>query len=312
MMATNNSSVCFGFVAKCWLEEKRMCVKRSTWAVYFLIVEKHLNPAFGQCESLSEKSVQKYVYDKLLSGLSVKSVQDTIMVLRMIIRFAERYHGWPHHDLTIHYPRQNSKGLLKVFSLEQYRTLLNHVKEHFSFKNLGVLICMSTGLRIGEVCGLKWSDIDLDNSVITVNRTIERIYVFNGDRRATMLIESTPKTESSHREIPISNFLVQILRSYGKKCCDSHFVITNRSVPTEPRVYRNYYHRLLRELHLPMLTFHGLRHSFATRCIESGCDYKTVSVILGHADIATTLNLYVHPNNEQKKRCINKVFRALT
>ena len=97
-----------------------------------------------------------------------------------------------------------------------------------------------------------------------------------------------------------------------KKIVNGKFhVLTNEEKPTEPRTYRNYYKRMMEQLNIPPLNFHGLRHSFATRCIESNCDYKTVSVILGHSDITTTLNLYVHPNMEQKKRCIDKVFKSI-
>ena len=97
-----------------------------------------------------------------------------------------------------------------------------------------------------------------------------------------------------------------------KKVVNANFyVLTNEEKPTEPRTYRNYYYRLMQRLDIPCLKYHGLRHSFATRCVESNCDYKTISVLLGHANITTTLNLYVHPNMEQKKRCIGKMFRSL-
>lgn len=91
----------------------------------------------------------------------------------------------------------------------------------------------------------------------------------------------------------------------------SFFVLTNSDKPTEPRTYRNYYKRLLNQLGIPPLKFHGLRHSFATRCIESNCDYKTVSVLLGHSNISTTLNLYVHPNMDQKKKCVEQMLKSL-
>mgnify|MGYP003434951792 len=91
----------------------------------------------------------------------------------------------------------------------------------------------------------------------------------------------------------------------------SFYVLTNSAQPTEPRTYRNYYKRLMKELDMPKLKFHGLRHSFATRCIEGKCDYKTVSVLLGHSNISTTLNLYVHPNMEQKKKCVEQMFKTL-
>ena len=101
-----------------------------------------------------------------------------------------------------------------------------------------------------------------------------------------------------------------ILRTYQDNY-PQRIVLTNDIKPTEPRTYRSYYEKLLKELDIPKLKFHGLRHSFATRCIESKCDYKTVSVILGHSNISTTLNLYVHPNIEQKKKCINQMCRFL-
>ena len=110
----------------------------------------------------------------------------------------------------------------------------------------------------------------------------------------------------------MSEELIGIIKPIKARCfCNSYFILTNTSVPTEPRTYRNYYKKLLTKLGVPFLKFHCLRHSFATRCIEGKCDYKTVSVLLGHSNISTTLNLYVHPNMEQKKRCIEQMCRVL-
>ena len=124
-------------------------------------------------------------------------------------------------------------------------------------------------------------------------------------------IIGTPKTQNSIRDIPMNKELLKMLRPLKKIVNGKFYVLTNEEKPTEPRTYRNYYKRMMEQLNIPPLKFHGLRHSFATRCIESNCDYKTVSVILGHSDITTTLNLYVHPNMEQKKRCIDKVFKSI-
>ena len=109
----------------------------------------------------------------------------------------------------------------------------------------------------------------------------------------------------------MSKELLSIVKPLKKVVNDDFYVLTNENEPTEPRTYRNYYKKLMEQLKMPQLKFHGLRHSFATRCIESNCDYKTVSVILGHSNISTTLNLYVHPNMEQKKKCINKMLKSL-
>ena len=103
---------------------------------------------------------------------------------------------------------------------------------------------------------------------------------------------------------------LDLIRHLKKVVRDEYFILTNDAKPTEPRTYRNYYKRLLKKLDIPDIKFHGLRHSFATRCIEANSDYKTVSVILGHSNISTTLNLYVHPNKEQKKKCIDRMLKS--
>lgn len=166
-------------------------------------------------------------------------------------------------------------------------------------------------MRIGEICGLLWSDIDVENGIIKVRRTVQRIYVIDGETRHTEILIDTPKTKNSIRDIPMTTELYKIIKPLKKVVNNDFYVITNEAKPTEPRTYRNYYERLIKRLGIPKLKFHGLRHSFATRCIESKCDYKTVSVILGHSNISTTLNLYVHPNMEQKKKCIDQMYRAL-
>ena len=133
----------------------------------------------------------------------------------------------------------------------------------------------------------------------------------DGEKKYTKLIISSPKTKSSIREIPMNHQLLAMVKPLMKIVNPDYFILTNEIKPTEPRTYRNYYKHLMEKLEIPKLKFHGLRHSFATRCIESNCDYKTVSVLLGHSNITTTLNLYVHPNMEQKKKCINKMFKSM-
>ena len=200
---------------------------------------------------------------------------------------------------------------LEVLSVANHKKILNYIQSHFSFPGLGIYISLSTGLRIGEICALKWSDINVYDGILTVNRTIERIYIIEGERKHTELVINTPKTKNSCREIPINKELLTMLKPLKKVINDDYYILTNDERPTEPRTYRNYYKRLMEKLDIPKLKYHGLRHSFATRCIEVGCDYKTVSVLLGHSNISTTLDLYVHPNMEQKKRCITKVFKSL-
>lgn len=248
---------------------------------------------------------------KIENGLSVKSVKDILIVLKMVMKFGVKNEWMDYQEWDIKYPTTSTTKELEVLSVANHKKILNHIQSHFSFAGLGVYISLCTGLRIGEVCALKWSDINVSEGTITVNRTIERIYIIDGTEKHTELIINSPKTQNSCREIPMTKELLAMVKPLKKVVNEDFYVLTNDEHPTEPRTYRNYYSKLMAKLGIPKLKYHGLRHSFATRCIEAGCDYKTVSVLLGHSNISTTLDLYVHPNMEQKKRCIAKVFKSL-
>ena len=298
-------------IAAAWKEYKRPYVKQSTMAAYVLILENHILPTFGEDNSLPEQSVQAFVLHKIESGLSTKSVKDILIVLKMVMKFGVKKEWMTYYEWDIKYPPSSENKVLDVLSVTNHRKILNHIQSHFTFMGLGIYISLSTGLRIGEICALKWSDINVTDGILTVNRTIERIYIIEGEKKHTELVINTPKTKNSCREIPMNKELLGMLKPLKKVVNDDYYILTNDERPTEPRSYRNYYKRLMEKLDIPKLKYHGLRHSFATRCIEVGCDYKTVSVLLGHSNISTTLNLYVHPNMEQKKRCIDKVFKSL-
>ena len=298
-------------IAVAWKEYKRPYVKQSTMAAYVLILENHIIPYFGDSDSLHEKEVQAFVLQKLEKGLSIKSVKDIMIVLKMMMKFGVKNEWMDYYEWDIKYPTISTNKELEVLSVANHKKVLNHIQNHFSFSGLGIYISLCTGLRIGEVCALKWSDINTMDGTITVNRTIERIYIIDGTQKHTELVINTPKTQNSCREIPMTKELLAMMKPLKKVVNDDFYILTNAEYPTEPRTYRNYYTKLMEKLGIPKLKYHGLRHSFATRCIEAGCDYKTVSVLLGHSNISTTLDLYVHPNMEQKKRCIAKVFKSL-
>lgn len=294
-----------------WKADKKQYVKKSSFSAYTLLIENHLQPVFGDQFIIEETDVQNFVFQKLESGLSHKTIKDILIVLKMILKFGAKHKWLDYTPFDIQFPTEREKHNIEVLSRADQKKIMSYIHEHFTFRNLGVYICLSAGMRIGEVCALTWEDIDTDNGVISVNRTIQRIYVIEEGNRRTELILDTPKTKNSIREIPISKDLLRILKPFKKIVNPSFFVLTNDAKPTEPRTYRSYYKNLMKELNMPELKFHGLRHSFATRCIESNCDYKTVSVLLGHSNISTTLNLYVHPNMEQKKKAIEQMFKAL-
>ena len=294
-----------------WKEDKKQYVKQSTLAAYVLILENPIYPTFGEMYELEENKVQEFALQKINNGLSKKSIKDILIVLKMILKFGVKHGYLDYKEWEIRFPTEDEKQHLEVLSISHQKRIMSFIQEHFTFKNLGIYICLSTGLRIGEVCALTWDDINIELGIISIKRTIERIYIIDGEKRHTELIINTPKTKNSIREIPITKELIRILKPLKKIVNGNYYILTNEEKPTEPRTYRNYYKKLMKDLNIPELKFHGLRHSFATRCIESNCDYKTVSVILGHSNISTTLDLYVHPNMEQKKKCIDRMIKGL-
>ena len=298
-------------IADSWKEEKRPYVKRSTFAAYMLTLENHLLPYFGNMTELSEPTVQSFVLDKLNSGLCIKTIKDILIVLKMIMKHGVKNKWIDHAEWDIKYPTATTTSGIEVLTIANHKKILDHIKANFSFRSLGIYLCLTTGLRIGEICALRWEDINVQNGTLQVKRTIERIYVIDGEKKHTELVINDPKTPNSVREIPLSGEALSLIKPLMKVVNKGFYVLSNGSKPIEPRTYRTYYKSLMKSLNIPAIKFHGLRHSFATRCIESNCDYKTVSVLLGHSDISTTLNLYVHPNMEQKKRCITKMFKSL-
>ena len=219
--------------------------------------------------------------------------------------------------------KEDKRQYVKRSTFSAYTLLIeNHILPSFGNKTLieeqnvqsFVFRELDKGLShktIKDIFALTWEDLDIENGIIHVQKTIQRIYIIEDNRKHTEIILDTPKTKNSIREIPMTRDLLKMIRPLKKVVNDRFYVLTNEATPTEPRTYRNYYKQFMQTLGLPAMKFHGLRHSFATRCIESKCDYKTVSVLLGHSNISTTLNLYVHPNLEQKKRCMEQMSKLL-
>lgn len=297
----------FREISAFWLNAKRPLVRHSTLCAYLLSLRTHLLPHFGGATSISESDVQQFVLSKCSSGLSTKTVRDIVAVLRSVVKYADKWKMFKAEEWDVRNPAPQAKSSRpRVLTMSDQRKLMRHLRERPTAHNMGILLALCTGMRIGEVCALKWDDVDLAQKTITVRHTVGRVY--NCELKATERVQSSPKTKNSCRELPISRQLHEALRTLRSRS-RSPYVVGSGTRPSEPRSLREHHNRLLRSLGIGHIVFHGLRHTFATRCVESQCDYKTISAILGHANVATTLNLYVHPDISQKRRCVERMSR---
>ena len=288
-----------------FLQEKRDEVKESTYERYRFLIYRHILPDLGSlsvhditCELLNTYLKHLHMNGRIdhKGGLSAKTVMDIRSLLMCVLK--EYCEG---HKLYI--PKSYKKEI-QVFTLKEQRALEVYLHEHMDTFALSVLLTLYTGIRIGELCALQWKDIDTENHCIHIHRTLMRIH----EQNSTRIIITEPKTFSSSRVIPCPSFLASLLFQYSKD--RQAYVLTGTSVYMEPRACHRHYTKLLKDAGIVHHTFHALRHTFATRCIEKGVDVKSLSEILGHSDITVTLQRYVHPTMEQKKKEVEKLSYA--
>ena len=283
-----------------WLSAIKLRVKPSTYANYFLKVEKHILPAFGglRHDAVTVQMLNHYIEDKLSSGLSAKYVSDIIIVFKSMSKYSAKIHGFRNMLADVSLPKVHRKEL-PLLSPSQQRKLCNYLLHNLNPTTLCVLLSLYTGLRVGEVCGLMWGDIDFDKSIFTVRRTVQRI---RNSTHGTSLIADTPKSRSSKRSIPIPTFIMKLLRE--NRSADENYILSNSTIITEPRTLQRRFKAILQKANLPSVGYHCLRHMFATNSLQAGFDVKTLSEILGHARVETTLNRYVHTSMERKIACM--------
>ncbi|MGI3135973.1 MAG: tyrosine-type recombinase/integrase [Candidatus Phytoplasma vitis] len=299
----------FKIIGDEWLIDKKPYIKKSTFITYYFTIKKNLNPFFNPKKTIKEKIVQDFILEKHKQGLKNRTIKRMVSILHMILKFGAKNNYWCYSYMDLKYPPMIKTKEMMIFSATEQKKMMSNLIHEFSFKNLGLLIAIHTGLRIGELCGLTWKDIDLVQQQLNISKTVQRIQKKDRSSAKTEIIITSTKTNQGTRQIPLSNILIKILKPLKKTTKTEYFVLSNSLKPIEPRVYRNYYYRFLNFLKIKKIKFHGIRHSFATRLIENKADYKTVSSILGHTNIKTTLDLYVHPNFEQKKKCIEKMLK---
>lgn len=303
-----------------WLIEKKEYIKESTYANYSNNIFNHIIPKIGNyyLQDLNHKIIQDFLLNLFKNGrkdgkggLSEKTVKDITIIVKGSLKKAINEEKIRHFELSFIYPRDNKDTKIYVLSKSEQNKLTNFVLNNLSNRNIGLLISLYSGLRIGELCALQWNDIDFKRNILSVNKTIQRVYIKDKETNISKVIITSPKTKNANREIPINKEFSEVLKRV--KTDDNDFVITGNNKYLEPRTYRKYFNKVLKQAKINRFNFHSLRHTFATNCISLGVDYKTVSELLGHANVNITLNLYVHPRLSQKRKCIDlicKVFQS--
>jgi integrase len=310
---SDNTAVTFAEAARQWLSVASLKVKPSTYAVYAAALELHILPSLGarHMRELSSVKVSRFAVDKLehgradgAGGLSVKTVRDMLSVIKAVMDFAreERYIS---ATFPITYPKQQRRAM-RVLSRQEQTALESSLMIDMDVYKLGILLCLYTGIRVGELCALRWQDFSPDFGSLTVERTLQRVRDMGEEARRTKILVDAPKSRCAVREIPIPQFLIPCLQKFIVKGY-SYFLGSNVSDFVEPRTMQNHFARCVKEANISSANYHSLRHTFATRCIEAGVDVKSLSEMLGHASVNITLNRYVHSSLEQKREGMNKL-----
>lgn len=300
-----------------WLIEKREYIKESTYANYSNNIFNHIIPKLGEYSlaEIDHKILQEFLLDLFKNGksngnggLAEKTVKDISIILKGSLKKAINEGKMKHIELTFHYPKSNIEKKIYILTKKEQNKITDYVIDNLSSKNIGLLISLYSGIRIGELCALKWEDIDFKKSLICINKTMQRIYIKDKSDNTSKIIITSPKTKNANREIPINKNFLELLKKV--KSSKNNYVLTGTEKFIEPRSYRKHFEKVLKKLKIKHFNFHSLRHTFATNCISLGVDYKTVSEILGHSNVNITLNLYVHPRLSQKKKCIDLVCKV--
>lgn len=295
----------FNEILKLWIEEKKE-IKKQSILNYESLINSHIKDSIGNIliNKLTNEDITSLFKNLEERNVAISTQKKIIYIIKSSINFAYN-NGYLKHFLNIKnikFKKNNSP--IYIFSKEEQIKLEKYLKSKVNIRKISLLMCLYTGLRVGEMCGLKWEDINFKTNSLTVKRTIERIKN-DSDNSKTILIESTPKSDTSNRVVPIPKFIIDLLKQF--KSNDDYFLLSNSIVLYDTRLLQAFYYRTLKKCNINKCKFHTLRHTFATRATEAKMDVKTLSELLGHSKIETTLRLYVHPTYEYKQSLIENL-----
>lgn len=301
-----------GEVLILWKETNRMKHKGATETKYEYLIEHHILPELGKINishittlTLNNFAEQKLNCGRLdhKGGLSPSYVRSMMIIITSALKFAANEGMCQPLKTSAYFPTID-KNDLEIIPPEKQEILEQFILSDINETKFGIYLSLNCGLRIGEICALRWDDIDLENKVIHVRNTVARVRDKTTGKNE--LIIDTPKTKASLRDIPLHSGLIRVIAQM-KETAVSSFVTSNTVAFTSPRTYEYRYHRILQNCDLGSYNYHTLRHTFATKCIIAGVDVKTLSEILGHSNVSITLNTYVHPTMDMKLSQIEKI-----
>ena len=296
-----------------WLKNSNINRKGSTVHKYEYLIENHISTTIGNAkiEQFSSELFNSFLTEKMKNGrldgkggLSQSYVKTMAIIIQSSIDFCIKEEKCSSMVFSINKPIIPKKEI-QILSKECQSILETEIFIDVDLVKLGVMISLQTGLRIGEICALSWDDIDFQNDIIHIRHTISRVRC-DELGVSTHLIIDTPKTDASVRDVPLPSVIKPyLLEKYHERV--SNYVVADKLGFISPRTFEYRYHKLLQKCEIQSINFHALRHTFATRCVEVGMDIKTLSEILGHADVAITLKTYVHSSMEIKRIQIEKL-----
>ena len=293
-------------LTKEWLLINQPRLKPSSYQRYQGFYRNHIEKTIGSIcvVYLTTSTLHEFSVNRLESGLSPQSVNAVLVFLHSILKYGNRQYKLPLPDIIY---LSVSKKEMRVLSTTEQQTLVKYLMNHLDIYKLGVLVALNMGLRIGELCALRWSDIEED--CIKIRRTVQRLQSESG--AGTELHIGTPKTASSIRVVPIPSFLQPLIADFRVTSDEQFFLSTCSCELPEPRMMQYKFRTYLKEAGVEKANFHALRHTFATRCVECGFEIKSLSEVLGHSNITVTLNKYVHSSFELKRDNMERLKLAL-
>ena len=289
-----------------WLENKKNNIKESTYIKYLYEIENNIIPYFKNTnfKNLNTNSILNYFNLEDIKKLSNSTKSNLLIIIKSSINFGiERKWIKKFNDIELKFEKK--KNEITYLSKIEQNIIENYVRNNMNIRNLMILVALYTGIRIGELCGLKGNDIDFINNTISINKTVQRIKDTSNSNKKTKLVVGIPKTKSSNRIIPVPEFIIELLKRYIIN--NNYYIFTNSSKPKDPRTVEKYFTNILKKLDINNYNFHSLRHTYATRLRERKVDIKVISELLGHSDWRITQSIYVHASFELKKESIKEL-----